>query len=348
MAEPLLSTLDDVVTKSPDVVIATYEGPVDAKADLSPSKLHVQLALRGKLSGEIVAGIGGGHPHVKIGTRVVAFLGPHQEWSYVGEALDGMSLDDAMTVSGFYDFNAHVVTPSVLTLDQLRDKLAGRRITWRFEGELVALADDGSKIVPTPWTIVAELPERGTATVGGLPTIKNLPAPSISIGGWDPIVSLVWRTSWPRPLVIRGALVGRRGDTLLARFHVEQPDLLRVRDITKYLDDPNTSHAVFRMRIVWSDGEQWSVVANEDYSSLKVYDAKKREVPWGEFDMRNRRHIGSIDIGPARAGTFLDERGDTRVLVQEILRGPLSVKQGARKGTLELVDVTLAPAVRVK
>jgi hypothetical protein len=57
MAEPMLSTLDDVVAKSPDVVIATYDGPVDAKADLSPSKLHVHLALRGKLSGDIVAGI---------------------------------------------------------------------------------------------------------------------------------------------------------------------------------------------------------------------------------------------------------------------------------------------------
>jgi hypothetical protein len=146
-----------------------------------------------------------------------------------------------------------------------------------------------------------------------------------------------------------GAIVGRRGDTLLARFHVEQPDLLRVKDIAKYLDDPDASHAVYRMRIAWSDGEPWSVVANEDYSSLKIYDAKKREIRWGEFDMRGpRRHADAIDFGPARPGAFLDERGDTRVLVQEILRGSIAVSQGARKGTLELVDITLAPAVRAK
>lgn len=344
-AEPMISTLDDVVARSPDIVIATYTGPAST-ADLSPSKLRVERALRGTLSGDIVAPIGSGRASVKPGTRVVAFLDTRHAWSYVGEALGTLGLDDVMAVRGFYDFNAHLVTPGVITIAQLRDKIAKRPITWRLEGPLVGLADDGSRVVDSPWQIRVDAPERGAAAVAGLPTTKGLPAPSVSVGGGQPSVTIQWRTSWPRPLVIHGTITGRRGDVLLAQFHVEQPDLLRVADIANYLADANASYVLYRMRIVWSDGTVWPVLGGADYTSLRVSDEHDREIRWGEFDMRNHRHIGAIELGAARPGALLDERGDTRVLVQEILRGPIAVSYGARKGRLELVGITMPPPVR--
>jgi hypothetical protein len=346
VAEPMLTTLDEVMAQSTDIVIATYEGPANS-SPMSPSKLRVERALRGKLSGDVVAPLGSGHASVKAGARVVAFLDKRRAWSFVGEALPNMGLEGAISLRGFYDFNAHLVTPGLLTLPMLEDKIAGRPITWRIAGPLVALADDGSRIVDTTWQVRIDAPEKGLPTVSGLPATAGLPAPSVGVGGWNPSVGVSWRTGWPRPLVLRGEITGVKGDTLVARFHVEMPDLLRVKDIGKYLGDANASHAVYKMRIVWADGDRWSVVANHDYSSLRVFDARGAVVPWDVFDMRGPvRHIGKLELGPRRPGVFLDERGDQRVLIQEILRGPISVTHGTRKGMLELVDIVLAPPVR--
>lgn len=353
-AEPMLTSLDEVLSRSPDIVIATYVGPVGGQDafQATGSRLRIERALRGHQRGEIVAGVGTGHADVAAGSRVVVFLDEHRNWSFVGEALAGRRLEDAVQLRGFYDFNAHIVTPSLVTLDALGVRVGGRPLSWRVEGPLVALADDGSRIVETPYRLTVEASENAPARVQGLPPLPGLPAPTVDFGGWEPIVSIAWRSSWPRPLLVRGEITGRQGDVLQARFWIVEPDVFRVRDITAYLTNGDAAYPYYEMPLVWDDGERWTVIVGDDYSGLAFRDAHGREVGWSSFDIREQRRVegamGTMTFGPARSGAVLDTRGDTRVFLQEMLRGPLDVRIGARRGHVEWGTVRMRPAIRAR
>jgi hypothetical protein len=341
-AEPMISSLDDVV-KSTDIVIATYSGPA-GPGDFAGAKLHVEAAIKGKLAGDLVAPIGNGHPTVASGARVVAFLGARHEWNFVGEAVTGLSLEDAVALRGFYDFNAHIVTPGLVTLDQLRGRIAGRPIVWHIEGALAVLADDGSAIVDSPWRLSIDVPENRAPAIRGIAP-PNLPAPGVALGGST--VAITWSTAWPRPLEIDGKILGRRGDALVAQFYVRQPDVFRKVDVERYLFDANAERVRTRMKLVWDDGETWAVaIGGDEYTDFTMRDGKGKIVPWHELDVRDKRHIDGMTLAPPRRGVLFDTLGDDRVLLQEILRGPIVVTAGKRHGRLELVDVTPLPAVR--
>jgi hypothetical protein len=337
-AEPLLTSLDEVVAQSTDVVIATT---------LGGGRLQIERALRGRLRGAVTTQFCGGTPDVPDGARIVAFLGAERRWCFVGEAIEGRPLTDALRLRGFYEFNAHIVTPSVMTIDQLRGRLAGRPIQWQLEGPLLALAPDGSQVVETRWRIRVTATEGGATVVSGLPALPNLPAPTLTMGGHDPTVALTWRTSWPRPLEMYGQVVGRSGDVLQVRFSVVQPDLFREADLARYFADGNAAYVLTRARIVWNDGSEWSFVVGDHYMShATVRDARGREQPW-DFDVRESRASGDLTMAPARPGVLLDTFGSTRVLLQELLRGPIELRSPTRRGRLELVGVELPPAIRV-
>lgn len=346
-AEPMLSSLDEVMARSEHVVIATFV----PSSPNTRARLQVHESLRGTLRGEVEVGVGDGSPNVEPGARVVAFVDAAGRFQYVGEGIDGRALESGIQLRGFYDFNAHIVAPGLTTVAALRARVAGRPMRWQVEGPLVALADDGSRVIDTRFTITIDATEGGATRVSGLPALPGLPAPSVHFGGWEPIVHIEWRSSWPRPLVMRSEIVGQRGDVLLARFWVEQPILVRASELERYFRDANASHPSYRMRIAWSDGEMWSAsVGEEDYEGFTIRAGGGRELVWRSLDVRNARRIEgtgwSIELAPARPGALLDTRGDVRVLVQELLRGPIEVRSGARRGRLELVSADMRPPIR--
>ncbi len=335
----MATSLDDVIASSPDVVVATFGGLAHPGNEFAV-KLHVESALRGKKSGDLVVVPAGGHVYLKPGTRVVAFLSKAGEWQFSGEAPDGLTLDDVIQLHGFYDFDAHLVEPSLVTFGQLRDRFAGKPIAWHFEGPLEVLSNDGSKIIDSPWKLSVNGTEGLPATVLGL-TAVDVPPPQMFVGGWDAGVSVSWNRGWPRPLIISGPIVGHRDDVLLVKFRLAMPDLFHTADIARYLADPKAAHANYRMHIEWTDGgKPWTVALDEGL--LVVTDDKGGKFDWAESEIRGAHpHIGTIMLGDPLPGALLDEEGDDRVMAQEILRGPIPVTLGKRHGKLELVELSL-------
>ncbi len=339
-AHPMATSLDDVIKTSPDVVVATFVGPAHPGTESLAVKLHVESALRGKKSGDLVVTTAGGHVYFKPGTRVVAFLSKTGEWQFSGEAPDGLTLDDAIQLRGFYDFDAHLVAPSLVTFGQLRDRFAGKPIAWHFEGPLEVLSNDGAKVIDSPWTLSVNGTENLPATVLGF-TAVDVPPPQLSVGGWDASVSVSWNRGWPRPLVILGKVTGHRDDVLLVKFRLAMPDLFHTADIARYLVDPKAAHANYRMRIEWRDGGgAWTVALDEGL--LVVTDDKGGKFDWSESEIRSPHpHIGTLMLGPGVPGALLDGDSDDRVMAQEVLRGPIAVTLGRRHGKLELVELSL-------
>ncbi len=342
-ARPMVTPFDEVISSSTDVVVASFNGPIGGGSALQAAgyELRVERALRGGLSGTIVVTPGDGQASFPVGTRLVAFL-RNGSFRFVGTATEGHRLEDgAVHVAGFYDFNAHIVTPGMTTIDALVDRLAGRASTVRYVGPLLALSDDGQRRVTTPWTVSVTLRDGQAPVVNGLP-VRGLPAPTVGQGGIFGEFSIDYRSSWPRPLQIEGRAVGRQNGAVQMEFWVVEPNLLRVSDLRRYLNDEDIDWVHYELRAVMDDGEIWADGPdNFDYSAITFFG----HIGYASLSMESRRwetRRFTATFAPPRPGASLDTAGTDRTLIQELLRGPIgftiTAGRGAgRRGRLELV-----------
>ncbi|MBL8684534.1 MAG: hypothetical protein JNK05_35495 [Myxococcales bacterium] len=351
-AEPMLSSLDTVLSQ-PNIVIGVYLGAM---------RLSITRALRGNLRGTVTVLPGDGSVALAPNTTVVAFLDRQRAFRYYAAVPRGMTVATApLWVHGFYDFNAHIVSPGLLTLRSLEARLAGQPGDLHLRGPIMALDAQGA-ITQTSMTVDVLAPERGRTEVTGLPSTAGLPAPSALLGGIHDEASVVWSTGYPRPFALHATIesVDASG-VLVTRFHVTSPEyLFRERDIRAYLSDDDHAYPLWSFRVRFSDRAQtaWSGTIGEDYNgSPRFRDASGREQRWSSFSLRNQRYIEFAgerwELDPAPSTPLLDTYGDARVFVQELHRGPLGfrVSSGPRaglRGQIELGALQLRPAIRAR
>ncbi len=338
----MLTSFDEVIASSTDVVIATFLGPTDGAPPFEASEyeLRVERALRGSLRGTIRVTPGDGHASFARGTRLVAFL-DHGRFRFVGTATEGHSLEDgAVHLAGFYDFNAHLVTPGMTTLDALAERLAGRAATLRYVGPLLALSDDGQRRIQTPWTVEVTLRDGRPPVVRGLP-VRGFAAPTVGQGGLFGELSITYRDHWPRPLRVEGRATGRQNGAVRMEFWVVEPDLFRVADLRRYMSDPDVDWVHYELRAVMDDGAVWADGPDDfDYSAITFFG----HIGYRSLskDVWENPHF-TATFAPPSPGATLDSQGTDRVSIQELLRGPVrfTITAGrgrGQRGRIELVD----------
>lgn len=348
-AEPMLSSLDTVLAQ-PNIVIGVYLGAM---------RLSITRALRGNLRGTVTVRPGDGSVALAPNTTVVAFLDQQRAFRYYAAVPRGTPVAAApLWVHGFYDFNAHIVSPGLLTLRSLEARLAGQPGDLHLRGPIFAF--DARGAITQTSIVVALARERGRAEVTGLPSTAGLPAPSALLGGTHESASIVWSTGYPRPFALQATVesVDPSG-VLVTRFHVTSPEyLFRESDIRAYLSNEDHAYPLWSFRVRFADRAQtvWSGTIGEDYNGSPRYrDASGREHRWSTFSLRNQRYIEFADerweLDPAPSTPLLDTYGDARVFVQELHRGPLGfrVSSGPRaglRGQIELGALQLRPAIR--
>jgi hypothetical protein len=182
----------------------------------------------------------------------VAVLCDDLEWNIVATPVDGDNLGGWLDVFGFYDFNAHMVDPPLLTLGQLDMVIAGEQPTWGFTGPLVALSEDGQSVVPVGpelhvWTNGTEFGVTDLEPAGLEPT-------AIHLWGWhDDHVRVDFSRSYPRPLTLMGRFVDGQ-----MQFTVREPTLWTAAEVSAYLADETATNHSHRIAIRWDDGAIWT------------------------------------------------------------------------------------------
>ena len=274
-AEPMFTPLTEVYAKTETIVIARMKLS-EQPAKLGPAVIHVEEVLHGVSKiGKREVGVCGGHAGVPQQQPFVGFLDESGGLCFIATPMNGGDVrEDVLQVQGFYDFNAHLVGPSMATVPQIRSALAGKPHTFTFRGALHVVDTKTGGLAPTKHEISVRCfytIEKGceTSKVEGLEWIEDFPEPSFGLSAWDPIVHLSYRGSWPRPLEIQGHIGGwdakRKEHTV--RFEATMPDLLTSEQLETYLKDPKLSHAVWHYTLTLSDGTAWSMSDGHDYTS---------------------------------------------------------------------------------
>lgn len=150
----------------------------------------------------------------KVETFIV-FLDKAKVWRFVADPLNGKKLeDDLLVMDGFYDLNAYVVSPGLVTLEQLQKYLKDKTLNYRFRGAVyfpeakeVAWKPGSLKIKGT-YDAVTEV-----AQVEGLPELKGIVAqPEVYMSHWrndeTPSLHLQYSRSTSRALILMGKVDG--------------------------------------------------------------------------------------------------------------------------------------------
>lgn len=265
-AEVAITPLDSLNTSSKTIVIARVTKVIGPAYPATGWELTVERTLRGSVTpGTIVVRpAASGHAHYAVGTRLVAFIDGSTSWIAAATVSAGPSLEDGVLhLDGFSDFDAHWITPGVMTLAMLESYLKGTALSWTFRGKLDLAGAAG----PTPSSIDITTTGSGASwTVGGLPTLAGFPAPAVHAGPWmGNDLEIDWERSLGRPLTIVGEATGKNPDGSIAmRYRLDEPRALTEADFRKYAGDGrsvirttrSTSRSPTGRTARWSWGER--------------------------------------------------------------------------------------------
>jgi hypothetical protein len=234
-----------------------------------------------------------------------------------------------------------MVDPSLLTLTQLDQLIAGEQPLWGFTGPLVALSNDGQSVLPVGhdidvWTNGTEFGVTGLQPSGLEPS-------EVYLWPWnDDKLRIVYNLGYPRPLTLMGQFKDGQ-----MQFTVREPELLTVQEVGAYLADHTAINATHRLLIHWDDGSVWSC----DLGAVGEADVWRQGASswtFSELSIAPERYIVAGDmtiaLGEALPGIELHNRGAEGTLLRELLRGPIavSVTAGPNVGrTGQLVRVPL-------
>jgi hypothetical protein len=253
-AKPMHLRLEDLRTQAKTVVVARYEG----KLVLDVKRVITGNVRPGKLK---VLASPDGQPDVPTGQDCVAFLDDKGRWRWAGRAVAGDVESGLLQIQGFYDSNAYLVSPSVMTVVALERFLAGQPLTWTFRGKLQG----------TAFTIEVTSTHGGASSVTGLPALAGFPAPQVLVSaGFGPHVTIQVDRNLNRPLSISGRVdsVGTDG-TLATTFWLSEPSYLTQADFARYVADPKLGHPYAEIDVKLVGHEKpWRMVLDEEVGRI--------------------------------------------------------------------------------
>jgi hypothetical protein len=254
--KPKSTTFPAVVESSPTIFVAHLSpNPVPNGDELKQVALEVTEVLRGDLKPGRVFVSFEDSPHVGKDGEFVAFLDKGLVWRFAAvPTRDGAAVASSpLRIAGFYDFNAYFVSPSLLTLEQIKTYLKDGSLTYRFSGAVYfpVKGEAGWKEGTVRLEGTFE-PLKKTSKVKGLPGPKGLAdQPEVTVGGWGANGITLDYTSGKRMLHVEGEVdeLDPKTGALTFRFAVTRPDFLTQKEFEGYVSDPTKGEATYRIKL---------------------------------------------------------------------------------------------------
>jgi hypothetical protein len=256
-AKPKSITLPKMVGQCPVIAVARFVGNRTPDKASQTIGLEVVRAIKGDIKPSKYRVAYCDLPTVDPAvTEFVAFFEKGMVWQFVGEPLPltGKVAACPLHLRGFFDRNAYIVSPGLVTLDQLTTFVAKGTLHYHLRGTLYFPQRGrpdwkaGTRTIDVSYDAI-----KGKAVVKGLGAPKGLPAqPEVVIGDWQRSrVRLVYDRSLERPLTIQGQVLALdpRAGTLTAKFFASVPDILTERDFEKYCSDARLGRSYYRVQL---------------------------------------------------------------------------------------------------
>jgi hypothetical protein len=258
-AHPKSTAFPNVMAQSTTIAVARYvDGPPNGNRRQQPKVCSLELldVLKGDIQPGRLNVTFEDNPFVsKDFPEFIVFLTKDFLWRFVAVPLvkGGKVAEGALDLHGFYDFNAHFVSPGLVTRKQLETFIKDSSLVYQYRGPLyfpvkgeVSWKASAIEIEGTYDAL------KKSGTVKGLPPMMGLPAvPAFQVSASQaPGVGLEF-SSPDRRLHLLGNVAGldRKTDTLLLKWFATAPDFLTQKDFESYLADPKKVDSNYRVTL---------------------------------------------------------------------------------------------------
>lgn len=282
-AEPLHIYFHEMIGQCQSIAIVEFlgwEGSAKTAFDVMEYQLRCERLLWGKQppTGTWTVGRAQGGVTLPKGTRCLAFINQQGEFEWVGlPAHEGKSLEtDVLLLEGFYDYNAYLVSPGVITLAQLEEYLEKGSYSGTIHGALHFFSiatkqmDNSNIQFDIDYQYTKDKISSSVETIGyDWKTFTGKPA--VSLPAWDTRLSLVFESNMVRPMYLAGDLLSVDADgSMQAFFWVTAPEELSYLEFLEY--ERNERHGPPSYLLTWQSespkGKDLTIVFDEELGRI--------------------------------------------------------------------------------
>jgi hypothetical protein len=265
-AGPIISDLALVRSDATTIVLGTVRWITVPTPGTSNPKPALVIAVDATVRGSAPAVLPVVEPpegHVTVdGERVVAFVDAKNQLRWIGRKLAGPDLEHGvLQLSGFFDFNAHVVRPGMMTLAQLRAYLATGAMKTPIAATIAFPDGHGGTRASARHFTVDWDPFARTGTVSGFAP-ACLAFTTIFGMEWGKIELVFSDTcnygSKSRSLTLQGTPTGADATGALTVDVLPTAPLLEESEFDPYVNDGHVADVVRVVRVGLPDGSAWS------------------------------------------------------------------------------------------
>jgi hypothetical protein len=364
-AEPLYIEFNQLIRQAPHIVLAEYMGAVsNAQAVIiSDYQLVIKKILKGNLPlGNHIAkrAQGGVEYGLKPNTLCIAFLNADNGFEWVATPFKvGENLETTpLYLRGFYDYNAYLVYPSMITYPHLQQYLQTDTMKYHFEGEVHFFSTEAKKILPGKISFVVDYIYSANKSSSQVQAnnliIKDFPKEaSASLSAWgEPTLSVVFEPNMVRPLKFGGEVQKYLPEKQVFQttFWAEDPAELSEKMFQDYVQHEPYGMPFYELLVQTKEGKAYQLFIDDyanggtylkSYENRNVYYSSFSEeemiFPMGEYEYLVIRLTPTTGILPEQ---MKYARGSTNRLVRILKINALTGQIWRKKDTQETLLTT--------
>lgn len=273
-AEPLFIYFNEMMNKSSLIVMGTYLG-CDGKNPYESFHYYflAKEVVKGKISKDtLVFQRAQGAVYLETGKEYVAFINQDNGFEWVGSDKVGKKITDEslLFLEGFYDYNAYLVSPSMVSYAQLKDYVTTSTFNGSMYGDVHFFNTHEKKMKPS--TIHLEI--KYSYSKGQLSSDISLEgiklndfnkSPAFSLPCWDDIISVVYEPNLVRPLTFNGKLNNLHPSSHRFRvtFWVNEPEELSYEEFNDYVGNNKNGPGYFILELSLNN-QTFNIHLNEE------------------------------------------------------------------------------------
>ncbi len=361
-AEPMFIYFHEMIQQSKIIVKGTYLGSDNEKDPYQSFQYYFQVeeVLKGKAEmGKMTFARAHGVAYLETGKEYVAFINENNGFEWVGINKEGKNItpESLLFIEGFYDWNAYLVSPAVMTYAQLCDYIKTARFSGTVEGDVHFFDVKEQKMkasdihIEIKYTMIKDK-MTSNIFINGILFKDFTKKPTFDLPCWDDIVTVEYESNLVRPLTFNGKLntLHKSSNKLRASFWVHEPEELSYDEFIDYVGNEAHGPGYFDLELTLGNKKSYIIRLNEEtgrtgrllnYEGKDLYisslsTAPQREIVFGYPDNLYKLVLDSCKV-PENEFEFAEDD-----LVFELKHGNINGKVYDMKKNIFLSNCVLS------
>jgi len=292
-AEPMFIYFHEMIQNSKLIVKGTYLGSNNNDTVYNSFEYYFQVdeVLKGNAQKEkLTFKRAHGAVFLEPGTEYVAFINQDNAFEWVGIDKVGKKItpESVLFLQGFYDYNAYLVSPGVMSYSQLNEYIKTGSFKGSIYGDVHFFDTPEKRMKPSSINIEVKYSVtkdiiNSEVLINGIELNNFTNKPSFSIPCWDDIFTVQYEPNMVRPLTLNGKLnnLHPSANRFRVTYWVTEPEELSYEEFLNYINNEANGPGTFVLELLVDNNKKYTIKLNEEsgrIGTLYNYDGKNLSI----------------------------------------------------------------------